>query len=70
MLVQALHWFKDELSDNDERLLALGKLRTILAHEPKVRADLSQGFSALPIWMQAIVRDLLRDVTAALTDAR
>ncbi len=61
-VVQALHWMQDMLSRDDERQRIRAALRRILAdprHGQAIRADLEAGFSALPIWMQEFLRDLL-----------
>ncbi len=61
-VVQALHWMQDMLSRDDERDRIRAALRRILEdsrHGPAIRADLEAGFSALPIWMQEFLRDLL-----------
>ena len=61
-VVQALHWLQDMLFRDDERQRIQTALRRILAdprHGQAIRADLEAGFSALPIWMQEFLRDLL-----------
>jgi len=60
--VQALHWLRDMLSSDDGGLRR--RLISILRdadHGSAIRDDLHAGFSALPEWMRAIVRDLLRE---------
>jgi hypothetical protein len=60
--VQALHWLRDMLPSDDGGLRR--RLLSILRdpdHGLAIRDDLRAGFSALPEWMRAIVRDLLRD---------
>jgi hypothetical protein len=60
--VQALHWLRDMLSSDDGGLRR--RLISILRnpdHGQAIREDLRAGFSALPEWMRATVRDLLRD---------
>lgn len=60
--VQALHWLRDILPSDDGGLRR--RLISILRdpdHGLAIRDDLHAGFSALPEWMRAIVRDLLRD---------
>jgi len=59
--VQALHWLRDMLPSDDGGLRC--RLISILRnpdHGQAIRDDLRAGFSALPEWMRAIVRDLLR----------
>jgi hypothetical protein len=61
-IVQALHWLKDTLSSDHDRIVA--RLSSIFA-DPKqgkaLRDDLRQGLSTLPAWMQAVVREVLND---------
>lgn len=60
--VQALHWLRDMLPTDDGGLRR--RLISILRnpdHGQAIRDDLRAGFSALPEWMRAIVRDLLRE---------
>ena len=60
--VQALHWLRDMLPSDDGGLHR--RLISILRnpdHGPAIRDDLRAGFSALPEWMRAIVRDLLSE---------
>ena len=58
-VVQALHWLKDVMAADHD--LIMGKLGRIVS-EPEqgeaIRGDLLEGFSTLPIWMQAVVREL------------
>jgi Family of unknown function (DUF6088) len=59
-VVQALHWLKDMLPGDRDRITK--RLQAILHHPETgaaIRADLRSGLSTLPIWMQRIVRDLL-----------
>lgn len=61
--VQALHWLRDMLPSDDGALRR--RLISILCnpdHGQAIRDDLSAGFSALPEWMRAIVRDLLHQI--------
>ena len=61
-VVQALHWMQDMLSQDSERRRVQAVLRRLLAdprHGQTIRDDLRAGFSALPIWMQEFLRDLL-----------
>ncbi len=60
--VQALHWLRDMLPSDDGALRR--RLISILRAPDRgqaIRDDLRAGFSALPEWMRAIVRDLLRE---------
>jgi hypothetical protein len=58
-VVQALHWLKDTLSTDRQRVLA--RLTQVLAdptHGALIREDLLRGFGTLPAWMQDLVREL------------
>lgn len=61
-MVQALYWLQDMLGDADSRARITDRLRRILDDADQGRAirdDLRAGMSALPIWMQEFVRDLV-----------
>lgn len=63
-LVQALHWLHDAMSDDVEREVVRKTIRRILADKeagPALLGDLKGGLSAMPIWMQDIVRGPLSD---------
>lgn len=56
-IVQALHWLKDTLTDDGDRIRA--RLHAILMdprHGQAIAQDLGQGFAHLPAWMQAFLR--------------
>lgn len=58
-VVQALYWLKDTLGTDRARILA--RLTQVLAdptHGKAISNDLLLGFSALPAWMQDLVREL------------
>ncbi|MHB1516432.1 MAG: DUF6088 family protein [Acidiferrobacteraceae bacterium] len=58
-VVQALYWLKDTLVSDRNRILR--RLAQVLAdptHGAAIRQDLINGFSALPSWMQSLVRAL------------
>ncbi len=58
-VVQALHWLKDVLPNDRQRIL--GKLTALLSqpfHGDALRKDLMVGFGTLPAWMQELVREL------------
>ena len=58
-VVQALHWLKDTLTSDHDRILArLSKVLADPVHGAAVRQDLLDGFSVLPAWMQSLVREL------------
>lgn len=58
-VVQALHWLKDTLiSDQDRIVSRLGSVLADPVHGAAICQDLLDGFSALPAWMQSLVREL------------
>lgn len=58
-VVQALHWLKDTLSGNADRIRQrLHKILTDPKHGPAIIKDLIQGFSHLPTWMQSFLRTI------------
>jgi hypothetical protein len=60
-VVQALHWLRD-LLQTDRRTI-VRRLKRILAdptHGDRICRDLIRGFATLPIWMQKLVRQLLK----------
>ncbi len=59
-VVRAVHWLKDTLvSDRDRILRRLTQVLADPAHGATIRQDLIDGFSALPTWMQSLMRELL-----------
>ena len=63
-IVQALYWMQDILADSNQRQKVMQQLRKVLLDPnagPAARDDLQKGFSALPIWMQQFVTDLIRN---------
>jgi len=63
-LVQALHWLHDTMSDDVEREAVRKTVRRMLADKetgPTLLDDLKGGLSAMPIWMQEILRGPLFD---------
>ncbi|QKC86654.1 hypothetical protein EB232_32415 [Mesorhizobium sp. NZP2077] len=71
-VVQALHWVQDMLAQESERERIRTQLRRLLAdakHGDAIREDLRAGLSAMPIWMQEFLRELLvPDATAQASD--
>lgn len=58
-VVQALHWLKDTIASDHDRILdRLAKVLADPTHGTLIRQDLIDGFSALPAWMQSLVREL------------
>jgi hypothetical protein len=65
-VVQALHWLRDMLSNDRERIAR--RLAAILADPDggaAVVADLRAGFSSLPEWMRSFLRPLLDEASPA-----
>lgn len=59
-VVQALHWLKDTLPDDYDRIVVqLKKVVTDQRQGRAVRDDLRTGFRTLPGWMQPVIRDVL-----------
>ena len=58
-LVQALHWLRDTASDDDGAAALSARAGAVLADPdrgPAIRQDLVKGFTALPAWMQDLLR--------------
>jgi hypothetical protein len=58
-LVQALHWLDDVMSNDVEEDAVRKTVRRMLADKktgPRLADDLKAGLSAMPIWMQNILR--------------
>lgn len=67
LVVQALHWMQDALANAEEHERVVAHLRRLFAdpeNGPALCDDLRHGFSALPIWMQNFLRDLISPGTA------
>ena len=59
-VVQALHWLRDMLSSDHERIAR--RLASILddpEHGPAIAADLREGLPSLPDWMQSFLQPVL-----------
>jgi hypothetical protein len=68
-VVQALHWLRDMLSSDRERIAR--RLAAIMADPDSgaaIVADLREGFTSLPEWMRSFLRPLLDE--ASLSRAR
>ncbi|MES0100696.1 DUF6088 family protein [Mesorhizobium sp. M0019] len=67
-VVQALHWIRDMLGDDDGDQKLLRRLRRLL-NDPdqgdRLRADLAEGLPTLPAWMQVLLKPLLKDAAQA-----
>lgn len=58
-VVQALHWLKDMLAtDGDTIKKKLARILNDAQHGRAIRADLVQGFAAMPGWMQDFLRSM------------
>lgn len=56
-VVQALHWLKDMLPTEGDRIRkTLARILNDAQQGAAIRDDLAQGFSVLPGWMQAFLR--------------
>ena len=61
-IVQALYWMQDLLSRPEEREKVAQQLQKVLADQTSgkaIREDLQNGSSALPIWMQGFVGEVM-----------
>lgn len=66
-VVQALHWLRDTMSGDDDGQWRQ-RLASLLAdpvHGADLRADLADGMTTLPAWMQDLLRPLVADETYA-----
>lgn len=67
-IVQALHWLRDTMGQVDEDEILIRRLNTILQNPDdgqNLREDLLEGLSALPTWMQNILRSVLKQQKGA-----
>ncbi|WP_298362441.1 DUF6088 family protein [uncultured Bradyrhizobium sp.] len=63
-VVQALHWMRDLLSREGEANRVRRKLRKLLddpAAGPPLKADLIDGLTKVPTWMQVFLKPVLQD---------
>lgn len=63
-VVQALHWLHDVMLNETERKKMLQSVRRLLNDKdagPDLIADLKSGLSAMPIWMQDMLRPYLEN---------
>lgn len=63
-IVQALHWLRDTIAQGDTSRALRNTLRSLLTDPDKgarLRADLLDGLTTLPSWMQDQLKPLLRD---------
>ncbi len=61
-IAQALHWMRDMLTQDSESQRVQAVLNRKLADPQHVRTiheDLRDGLSAIPIWMQEFLRELI-----------
>lgn len=62
-VVQALHWLRDVLNDEEESGRVSGILKRLFDNGEagrEISDDLREGLGSLPIWMQEFLRPLLR----------
>lgn len=63
-IVQALHWLRDTMGQASDDAMLSRRLNTIL-HEAddgrQLREDLLGGMSTLPVWMQNMLRPMLKE---------
>jgi hypothetical protein len=67
-IVQALHWMQDVLPRPEERSRVMQQLTKVLKNKDsgdRMQEDLKKGYSALPIWMQELVGELLKGLEPA-----
>jgi hypothetical protein len=70
-VVQALQWLRNTIDSDRDRIGR--RLAAILAdpdHGTAITADLRDGFTTLPDWMQNFLRPLLEQQTAAVSQSR
>ena len=63
-VVQALHWLRDVLADDEENRRVNSILKRLFSNGESGREianDLREGLSSLPIWMQHFLRPLVMD---------
>ena len=68
-VVQALHWLRDTIAVSDDGDVWRRRLAALLADPAqgqRLRDDLADGMSALPAWMQALLRPMLGAEARAL----
>lgn len=61
-VMQALYWLQNVLGNPEQRDRVerqIGHMLAVPCHGPLIRDDLRAGLSALPIWMQEFLRDLV-----------
>ena len=70
-IVQALHWLKDVMDNQEEMKKIQSKLLARLRAKPngpKLVADLKYGLNAMPIWMQEFLRTLIAEADQRISD--
>ena len=63
-VVQALHWLRDTLREEQDMEALQKRLTGILAtppHGPEIRRDLVEGMAAMPAWMQDLLRPMMEN---------
>lgn len=67
-VVQALHWLRDVIEDDQENRRVSGILQRLFDNGEtgrEISDDLREGLGSLPIWIQEFLRPLLRQERAA-----
>jgi len=67
LVVQALHWLRDTLPENSDAITTRLKRLFVSDASGVLRDDLRQGLPTLPAWMQALIRDVLKDADKAVS---
>ena len=70
-LVQALHWLRDTMENSEENEFLRRRVTRLLNDKKEgggLRADLRDGLSALPAWMQVWLKPMLPDEAGAGED--
>jgi Family of unknown function (DUF6088) len=68
-VVQALHWLRDTIAVSDDDEVWRRRLAALLADPAqgqRLRDDLADGMSALPAWMQTLLRPMVGAEASAL----
>ncbi|EQD58138.1 hypothetical protein B2A_04499, partial [mine drainage metagenome] len=66
-VVQALQWLRSTIdSDRDRISRRLAAILADPAHGAAIKADLRDGFTTLPEWMQTFLRPLLENPSPAV----
>lgn len=68
-VVQALHWLRDTMGSDPQDDAIVRRRLTAILHDPRhgrvLRDDLADGLSAMPAWMQALLKPMLAKQASA-----